>query len=120
MFVVKCKVKRSEIMKTIILAGGKLKKLSALYKETGIEKKALLPMGGKPMIRWVADALMGSKHVDGLAIVGLKPGDFNTADYPVHYLENKGAMLDNALAGLQLIEKIAPNEEKKDNGITFP
>ncbi len=99
-------------MKTIILAGGKLKKLSALYKETGIEKKALLPMGGKPMIRWVADALMGSKHVDGLAIVGLKPGDFNTADYPVHYLENKGAMLDNALAGLQLIEKIAPNEEQ--------
>ena len=96
-------------MQALIIAGGTIKADKPLFIETGISKKALLPIGGKAMIQWVAEALMGSKYVDGLVIVGLKPGSFNDAAMPVRYVRDRGNIIDNGLAGMDAIEEIEPD-----------
>jgi len=99
-------------MQAIITAGGTFKADDPLFIETGIAKKALLPMGGKPMIQWVAEALIGSKHIDGLVVVGLKAGNFEAGDMPVAYVENQGSIVDNVLAGMHQVEEIDPDSRK--------
>jgi hypothetical protein len=61
------------------------------------------------MIQWVTEALMGSKYVDGLVIVGLKPGGFDDANIPVRYVSDQGNIIDNGLAGMDAIEETEPN-----------
>jgi len=99
-------------MQALIIAGGRIKADKALFIETGISQKALLPIGGKPMIQWVADALMGSKYIDGLVIVGLKPGNFDDANMPVRYVKDRGNIIDNGLAGMAVIEEVEPDYKK--------
>jgi len=99
-------------MQAIITAGGTLKADDPLFAETGIAVKALLPIGGKPMIRWVADALIGSKYVDRLVVVGLKPGDFDAGDIPIDYVENHGNIVDNVLAGWAQVQQTEPDADK--------
>ena len=96
-------------MQALIIAGGTIKADKPLFIETGTSKKALLPIGGKAMIQWVTEALMGSKYVDGLVIVGLKPGSFNDAAMPVRYVRDRGNIIDNGLAGMDAIEEIEPD-----------
>jgi molybdopterin-guanine dinucleotide biosynthesis protein A len=99
-------------MQALIIAGGTIKADKPLFIETGISKKALLPIGGKPMIQWVAEALMGSKYIDGLVIVGLKPDSFDHANIPVRYVADQGNIIDNGLAGMTAIEEIEPDYKK--------
>jgi len=99
-------------MQAIITAGGTFNADDPLFIETGIAKKALLPMGGKTMIRWVAEALIGSKHIDGLVVVGLQPDEFEADDIPVAYVENQGNIVDNVLAGMRQVEQIDPDFKK--------
>ncbi|RME50720.1 MAG: hypothetical protein D6796_02410 [Caldilineae bacterium] len=99
-------------MQAIITAGGTLKADDPLFAETGIALKALLPIGGKPMIRWVADALIGSKYVERLVIVGLKPGDFDDSGLPVDYVASRGNIVDNVLAGWEQVERTEPDATK--------
>lgn len=88
-------------MQAIITAGGKLKKDNPLFQQTGIEKKALLPMAGQPMIYWVVQALITSKYIERLIIVGLQPGDFDDTNMPVDYIDDQGSMIDNIQGGIR-------------------
>ncbi len=99
-------------MQAIVTAGGTLKADNPLFIETGIATKALLPMGGKPMIQWIVEALLDSKYIDGVVIVGLKPGDFDADSLPVRYTETQGNIVDNVLAGMKIVQEINPNVEK--------
>lgn len=99
-------------MQAIVTAGGTFKADDPLFIETGIAKKALLPMGGKPMVQWVADALMASKYIDGLVVVGLKAGDVDLGPKPVHYAESRGNIVDNNLTGMETVLKIDPTASK--------
>ncbi len=99
-------------MQAIITAGGTFPAENPLFQETGIAKKALLPIGGKPMIRWVADALMRSKYIDGLVIVGLDPGEFDDRGLTVRYTPSHGNIIDNVLAGGKIVDEIEPNFQK--------
>lgn len=96
-------------MQAILTAGGTFEADNPLFIETGIAKKALLPMGGKPMIQWVAEALAGSRYVDGLVVVGLEPEELAPLSVPVHYAPNQGSIVDNALAGLNKVLEVAPD-----------
>jgi dTDP-glucose pyrophosphorylase len=51
-------------MKAIVTAGGTLSPDDPLFALTGVEKKALIPLVGKPMIGYVLEALLGSGQVE--------------------------------------------------------
>ncbi len=99
-------------MHAIITAGGTLKADSPLFLETGIAKKALIPIAGKPMIQWVIDAIVGSRQIDSLIVVGLKEGDVDPGEKPSRYVEDQGSMVDNVLAGVAAAQEVDPNTRK--------
>lgn len=99
-------------MHAIITAGGTLNADSPLFLETGIAKKALIPIAGKPMIQWVIDAIAGSRQIDGLIVVGLKEGEVDPGGKPIRYVEDHGSIVDNVLAGAAVAQEIDPNTHK--------
>lgn len=99
-------------MQAIITAGGALKPNDALFLKTGIPKKGLIPIAGKTMVQWVADAIIASDHIDGLIVVGLKDGDVDPGGKPIHYVEDHGGLVDNVLAGADAAKVIAPDSHK--------
>ncbi len=99
-------------MQALIIAGGSLKADSPLFLETGIAKKGLIPIAGKPMVQWVADALVGSDRIESLAVIGLKEGDVNPGPKPICYVADHGSLIDNVLAGVEAIKKIALDSHK--------
>lgn len=99
-------------MQAIITAGGTFSADNPLFIETGIAKKALLPMGDKLMIQWVAEALMQSKHITGLVIVGMEAGEFDDSNLNVQYTPSLGNIIDNVKVGIELAEKADPHFQK--------
>ena len=99
-------------MQAIITAGGSLKADSPLFLETGIAKKALIPIVGKTMMQWVTDALTGSDQVDGLVVVGLQEGDVDPRGKPIHFVADHGSIVDNVLAGIDKVKEVAPESYK--------
>jgi molybdopterin-guanine dinucleotide biosynthesis protein A len=57
-------------MDAIVLAGGVPDPESSLYPHTQGDPKALLDIGGKPMIQWVLDALDRADTIEGVVVVG--------------------------------------------------
>ena len=96
----------------IVTAGGTLKPESELLKATGIEKKALIPIAGKPMIGWVIDALRGSGQVNNIAIVGLEPEDLNYNDDMLHFVKSTGNLVDNVFAGVKKVQEVNTDAKK--------
>jgi len=99
-------------MDAIITAGGDGSRGDPLYDLTGVEKKALIPLSGRPMIRWVAEALLNSGLVDNLVIVGLKPDDTGLKAESIHYIDAVGGMIDNILAALDKVKQVNPTAQK--------
>ncbi len=88
-------------MDALVAAGHTPGKTDALLEYAGAENKALIPIAGKPMIKWVADALTGSRHVERLVVVGLDAAcgiDFGAK--PVVFAPDHGRLLKNLLAGI--------------------
>jgi len=96
----------------LITAGGNLKTDDPLFLETGVAKKGLIPIAGKTMVQWVADALIGSTNIEGMIVIGLKEGDVDPNGKPIHYAPDQGSIVDNVLAGLEVAKRIAPNGHK--------
>ena len=69
-------------MDAIVTAGGLNLPDDPLYELTGVEKKALIPLAGRPMIGWVVDALARSGSVEHIVVVGLKPDEVDFGDAP--------------------------------------
>jgi hypothetical protein len=91
-------------MDAIVAAGHMPGKIDALLKYAGAENKALIPIAGKPMIKWVTDALAGSRYVERLVIVGLDETcgvDFGPK--PVAFVPDQGRLLKNLLAGARRV-----------------
>ncbi len=99
-------------MDAIVTAGGVSSSDDPLYALTGIEKKALIPLAGKPMIKWVVEALSGSGLIENIVIVGLKPGEVNFDDIPVYFVDAVGEMIDNILTALDKMKEINPATKK--------
>jgi GTP:adenosylcobinamide-phosphate guanylyltransferase len=99
-------------MDAIVTAGGINLPDDPLYELTGVEKKALIPLTGRPMIGWVVDALARSGLVEHIVIVGLKPDEVDFGDAPVHFVDSTGEMINNILAGLERLKEINPSVKK--------
>jgi GTP:adenosylcobinamide-phosphate guanylyltransferase len=93
-------------------AGGCLKEDDPLYLETGIAKKALIPIAGKTMVQWVTDHLLASPHIDGLVIVGLNENEVQTTGKPLYFARDHGGIVDNVLAGIEVVKQLNPPGSK--------
>lgn len=86
-------------MDAIITAGGIPQPKDALYPFTQGGYKAMLDIAGKPMIRWVLDAVAASDYIDRLVVIGLPLASDLPCAKPVVLLENQGSMTENIRAG---------------------
>ena len=99
-------------MDAIVTAGGKNLPDDPLYELTGVEKKALISLAGRPMIGWVVDALACSGLVEHIVIVGLKPDEVDFGDAPAYFVDSTGEMIGNILAALERLKEINPSVKK--------
>ncbi len=99
-------------MDAIVTAGGIAPPHDPLYALTGVAKKALIPLCGRPMIRWVVDALWQSGQVERIIIVGLNPGEVDFGEAPIYYAEAAGNLIDNILAGLARLLEVNSSAQK--------
>jgi GTP:adenosylcobinamide-phosphate guanylyltransferase len=96
-------------MDAFISAGGIPKPGDTLYEHTKGKSKALLDIGGRPMIQWVLDALSGAIDIDRVVIVGLDEGTGLTCIKPFTYVPDAGGILDNARAAALKILELNPS-----------
>lgn len=99
-------------MDAIVTAGGMLLPKDPLYALTQVEKKALIPLLGRPMISWVLDAICGSGLVDQIAVVGLRPQELGQVDKRIHFLDSVGGVVGNIFAGLGKLQELNPSTQK--------
>ncbi len=85
----------------LILAGHDPDKPDPLARNEGSSHKALIEVGGRPMIWHVVQALHHCPRIDQVAIVGLDADCGVVFDHPVHFLENQGSLFANAMHGLE-------------------
>lgn len=99
-------------MDAVVMAGGITLPNDPLYAVTGLAKKALIPLSGKPMVGWVVEALWGSGLIERIAVVGLTPDEISFGDAPVYFAESAGGLIDNVLMGLETLRRVNPNVKK--------
>jgi GTP:adenosylcobinamide-phosphate guanylyltransferase len=95
-------------MDAIIAAGGIPQPQDPLYTYSKGESKALIDIGGKPMVQWVLDALSDSKTVDRVFIIGLSEKSQLTCRKPLFYVPNQGRLLENVKAGTARVLELNP------------
>src|SRR5438270_6018300 len=101
------------IIDAVIIAGGIPKPGEPLYPLTQGKSKALLPIGGQPMVQWVLEALDGSAAVGRVVVVGLAPGEAAlTSAKELIYLPNAGSMIGNVEIGIKKILELDPDARK--------
>ena len=81
----------------LILAGYDREKPDEFTTQHQQPHKALIPLGGRPMVSYVVDALRQCERVDQIVIVGMSEDDGLNLDVAVEYLPDQGGMLDNAM-----------------------
>ena len=87
-------------MDVILTAGGTPTPEDPLYSFSDGLPKAMIPIGDKPMIQWVLDALATAKTINRVVLIGL------AVDMQVYYpremvrIEDRGSMVENILAGV--------------------
>lgn len=86
----------------VVTAGGIPAPDEPLYPLTQGKSKALLPIGGRPMIQWVLDALSGAEAIRRVVIVGLTGDEAPLrCEKTLGFLPNQGGMLSNLEAGVK-------------------
>ena len=88
----------------VITAGGIPKPEDPLYPLTHGRNKALLPIGGVPMVQWIVDALAGAACIGRVVVVGLDPAEAPLeCRKPLSYVPNAGSMIGNVQAGAKRV-----------------
>ena len=88
-------------MDCIILAGGSIKTGDPLYRYTKGKPKALIKIAGQTLIERVAAAVLQSKAIGEIAIVGLAAADVTSFRQELHFLPDTGDLVSNAYSGLE-------------------
>ncbi|PKO04939.1 MAG: hypothetical protein CVU41_14355 [Chloroflexi bacterium HGW-Chloroflexi-3] len=88
------------MMDVILTAGGIPTLDDPLYAYSKGLPKALIPIGDKPMVQWVLDALAAAETIDRVVLIGL--ADEYTVKYPrdLVRIEDQGSMVENIIAGV--------------------
>jgi len=95
-------------MDAVVTAGGIPRMDEPLYPYTQGKPKALLDIGGKPMIQWVLDALGASKLVENVVVIGLDDTSGVTCLKPLTFTPNRLGMIENILGGINQVLEINP------------
>jgi GTP:adenosylcobinamide-phosphate guanylyltransferase len=95
-------------MYAIVTAGGGSNPKDPLYPVAQGMSKALLNVGGKPMVQWVLESLEGSKHIQAVVIVGLSETAGLSCSKPLYHLSDQGTLLRNILHGAQFVMERDP------------
>ena len=95
-------------MIAIVTAGGEIQPDEPLYAVTHGGLKAMLEIGGKPMVQWVLDALSASREVERVIVVGLPPETGLDCSLPLSLLPDQGDMMSNIRAGAMECMRIDP------------
>jgi GTP:adenosylcobinamide-phosphate guanylyltransferase len=95
-------------MDAVVTAGGIPQPDELLYPYTQGKPKALLDIGGKPMVQWVLDALSGAERVEKVVIIGLTADSGVTCAKPLTFIPNHGSMIENILNGINKVLEINP------------
>lgn len=93
-------------MDAIVTAGGVPAPDDPLYEYSQGVSKALIDIGGKPMIQWVLDAISGSSQVDNVVIIGIDESSGVTCNKPTRFVPSRGNMVDNIRAGVEETLKV--------------
>ncbi len=95
-------------MECILLAGGRPEAGEELWAETRGGQKARIDVAGRPMIAWVLDALLASRHIDRVVVVGLDgPLASHQHNEGVEFDGDHGSLVDNLYAG---IARVTPGQ----------
>ena len=89
-------------MDVVISAGSTPDKIDPLLEYAQADRKALIPIAGQPMIKWVTDALIGSRYIDRVIVIGLDEScgiDFGSK--PVIFIPAQGRLIANYVAGVE-------------------
>ncbi len=86
-------------MDVILTAGGTPTPEDPLYAYCNGLPKAMIPIGDKPMIQWVLDALSAAKTIQRIVLIGL--ADEIQVNFPreIVRIEDRGNMVENIIAG---------------------
>lgn len=77
------------------------------------ERKALLPIAGKPMIQWALDALAATKRIENVVIIGINEQiDLHCGAKPIQYMPSAGSVFDNARAGCAQVLELNPDSTR--------
>lgn len=95
-------------MDAVLTAGGIPQPGELLYPYTQGKPKAMLDIGGKPMIQWVLDALGAAKRVENVVLIGLADEIGVTCNKPLVFIPNRISMIENILGGIQKVMEINP------------
>ena len=95
-------------MDAIVIAGGNPTEDHPLFKYSQGKPKALIDIKGKPMIVWVLQALAACSQIDELVVVGIDELQHremieSAVDTPIKWLPDAGGLVQNGLAGLELV-----------------
>jgi GTP:adenosylcobinamide-phosphate guanylyltransferase len=93
-------------MDALVTAGGVPAPDDPLYEYSQGESKALIDIGGKPMIQWVLDAISGSSQVDHVVIIGIDESSGVTCNKPTRFVPSHGNMINNIRVGVEEVVKL--------------
>jgi GTP:adenosylcobinamide-phosphate guanylyltransferase len=93
-------------MECVVLAGGRPMPGDALWDETRGRRKALIDVGGRPMVRWVLDALAKTRHIDRIVVIGLD--EPLTPTEGIEFVPDQGSLVANLYAGISRVAADRP------------
>jgi GTP:adenosylcobinamide-phosphate guanylyltransferase len=92
-------------MKSILLAGGAIIADDPLSSYINYGSKSLIPIGGKPMVQWVLDALNQSQAVDEIFMMGLDATCELASSKPLIFLPGQASLFDNIRYGSNMVRE---------------
>ena len=95
-------------MDAVVTAGGIPQPDELLYPYTQGKPKAMLDIGGKPMVQWVLDALSAAKRVENVVLIGLTEQSGVTCAKPLLFIPNRISLIENLLGGINKVIEINP------------
>ncbi len=100
-------------MRVILLGGDSPGYSNDIVKKEGVDAKGKIRIAGKTMLEWVTEALVSSKYVDHVFVVGLaKDNSPLPKNLPVSYLPLSGSLADKIVGASNHILNQFPEEQR--------